>query len=259
MECNVCKSQVTSNMKFCKSCGNKLEIQTTDVTSKKVFILSEGEVEVKTYYCTTLEKPFAQGYICVTNKRVIYYAFGESSKLFEEVYIDKISGINSYYGMGRVTNYLKITGIATVVSLIFRQLSDGLSTLNILSSLSIVSVLSRLSILSILVALFFLYKYFFDKSIVYYFNVLSEASNSSGISMGLYGGDLTGQGAAISSSSTPTNQTHTMMKELGAMILDLKNLGDHAVDLWKEKSSIDKDIDNNSDKVIKNANKNKFM
>lgn len=250
MECSVCKSQVTPNMKFCKSCGNKLEIQTTDVTSKKVFTLSEGEVEVKTYYCTTLEKPFAQGYICVTNKRVIYYAFGESSKLFEEVYIDKISGINSYYGMGRVTSYLKISGIAIAASLIFRQLSDGLGILNVLSGLSIVSVL---------VALLFLYKYFFDKSIVYYFNVLSEASKSSGISIGLYGGELTGQGAAISSRSIPTNQTHTMMKELGAMILDLKNLGDHAVDLWKEKSSIDKDIDNNSDEVIEKANKNIFM
>lgn len=241
MECNVCKSQVTPNMKFCKSCGNKLEIQTTDITSKKVFTLSEGEVEVKTYYCTTLEKPFAQGYICVTNKRVIYYAFGESSKLFEEVYIDKISGINSYYGMGRVTRYLQISGISIVLSLIFRQISESLSTV------------------SILVSLFFLCKYFFDKSIVYYFNVLSEASKSAGISIGLYGEQLTGQGAAISSKSIPTNQTHIMMKELGAMILDLKNLGDHAVDLWKEKSSIDKDIDNNLDEVIEKANKNIFM
>ena len=241
MVCNVCKSEVKPNTKFCKSCGNKLEDQTTDVPSKKVFTLSEGEVEVKTYYCTTLEKPFAQGYICVTNKRVIYYAFGESSKLFEEVYIDKISGINSYYGMGRVTNYLKIAAISGILALIFRDLG------------------SRISILAALSTLFFLYKYFFDKSIVYYFNILSEASKSSGISIGLYGGDLTGQGAAISSVSIPTNQTHIMMKELGAMILDLKNLGDHAVNLWKEKSSINEDVDNNSDEFINNTKENIFM
>lgn len=224
MECKKCNTPLKQNTKFCQGCGTKVEQDLSSSNSKKIFELSKGETEVKTYYCTTLEDPFAQGYICVTNKRVIYYAFGESSKRFNELYIDKISGINSYYGMGRVTQYLK-NAITGVLAAIFFK-----------------TVLSDISILmwgSLLVSGFYIYKYFFDKSIIYYFDILSEASNSSGISIGLFGGNITGQGAAISTKAIPTQQTHVMMKELGAMILDLKNLGDHAVEMWKEESTME--------------------
>ena len=241
MECLACNAVLKQNDKFCQVCGEKVALNSSKAKSKakRIFELSKGEVEVKTYYCTTLEDPFAQGYICVTNKRLVYYAFGESSKQFNEVYIDKISGISSYYGTGRIPQYLS-NAYSSGFGLI------GCNAFKVDMSLTIMLVIGL-----IIRGLYNLYKYFYDKRVVYYFDILSEASSSPGISIGLYDASITGQGAAVSKNAVPTQQTHVMMRELGAMILDLKNLGDHAVEIWKEDTTT-KEQENKEDFIKEN-------
>lgn len=44
---------------------------------------------------------------------------------------------------------------------------------------------------------------------------------------------ITGQGAMFAEIANPTDETEAMMNELGAIVLDLKTLGDHAISKWK--------------------------
>lgn len=67
---------------------------------------AEGEATVRTYHCTSLSARMlrlrAEGYLTVTNKRVIFYAFGSSyggtSVFLSEVPIADVSGINAFKG-----------------------------------------------------------------------------------------------------------------------------------------------------------------
>jgi hypothetical protein len=67
---------------------------------------AEDEHAVRTYHCTTLFSRLlslkAEGYLTVTNKRVVFYALGSSyagkSVLQSEVPIADVSGISSYKG-----------------------------------------------------------------------------------------------------------------------------------------------------------------
>ena len=67
---------------------------------------AEGELTVRAYHCTTLASRLvnlkAQGYLTVTNKRVVFYARGSSyggeSVMHSEVPVADVSGINTYKG-----------------------------------------------------------------------------------------------------------------------------------------------------------------
>lgn len=67
---------------------------------------AEGETTVRSYHCTSLSSWLlslkAEGYLTVTNKRLVFYASGSSlggkSILHSEVPIADVSGINSYKG-----------------------------------------------------------------------------------------------------------------------------------------------------------------
>lgn len=75
---------------------------------------SEGETTVKAFHCTSLSSGIlrlkAEGYLTVTNMRVIFYAFGSSyggeSIMHSEVPIADVSGINTYKGTYFSINHL---------------------------------------------------------------------------------------------------------------------------------------------------------
>jgi hypothetical protein len=77
----------------------------------------------------------------------------------------------------------------------------------------------------------------FNKKTNYNLSIFSSGANGSPINIGdgLYGSKITGQGAAFSIIADPTSETERMMDEIGAIILDLKNLGDHAIKKWSNK------------------------
>ncbi|MBE7433097.1 MAG: zinc-ribbon domain-containing protein [Anaerolineales bacterium] len=67
---------------------------------------ADSELEVRTYHCTSFKSLLlslnAEGYLVVTNKRVVFHAFGTSfagkSILQSEVPIEDVSGISIYKG-----------------------------------------------------------------------------------------------------------------------------------------------------------------
>lgn len=84
---------------------------------------AEQETTVRTYHCTTLSSSLlqlkAEGYLTITNKRAVFYAFGKSyagkSILQSEVPIADISGINCYKGTYFSLKYLFVALVLSFV------------------------------------------------------------------------------------------------------------------------------------------------
>lgn len=83
---------------------------------------AEGEISVRTYHCTTLSSRLlnlkAQGYLVVTNKRVIFHAYGSSytgaSVLQSEIPVEDVSGITHYKG-----TIFSISHLLTALAVVF--------------------------------------------------------------------------------------------------------------------------------------------
>lgn len=102
---------------------------------------SDGEVVVRTYHCTHLSPIFAwvglktDGYLTVTNKRVVYFAEGSSmfgmegrSKLYKEVSIADVSNLS--LGKGTRFSFLRL-----LVGLIFGQIAGAVAVAMVLGVL----------------------------------------------------------------------------------------------------------------------------
>lgn len=84
---------------------------------------AEGETTARTYHCTTLRSRLlnlkAEGYLIVTNKRVVFHATGSSytgdSILQSEVPIEDVSGLTCYSGGYFSISHLLVAFFASIV------------------------------------------------------------------------------------------------------------------------------------------------
>lgn len=225
MKCLKCGNKLTAKMNFCEKCGSAVDLAEIYSRQKKSFNLSEKEVEVRTYHCTTLEKPKAEGYVTVTNKRVIYHGHGHSSFMHSEVHMDKITGVRNYFGLGYNKKKIMNGIILILISIwlfVLGQDFDG----------------SRVAgFITLIIAVILLLK---SKEVSYNFAIAAEGGNSSAVQIGYMANasELTGQGAGISINAAPTKETKEMMRELGAIILDFQSLGDQAIKKWAPEKEI---------------------
>ncbi len=112
---------------------------------------AEGEQRVKTYHCTSFRSKLlgiaSEGYLEVTNKRVVFQAMGGDSIIHSEVPIEDVSGISVFKG-----SYFSIMHLigALVLGLLLGSIASAVLG-------AIVSLVSRSNtILSWVVALGFL-------------------------------------------------------------------------------------------------------
>lgn len=107
---------------------------------------AEHEETVRTYHCTTLTSGLlrlrAEGYLTITNKRAVFYAFGNSfsgkSILQSEVPIADISGINCYKG-----TYFSLKRLFVVLALSFIIVNIVITISGLTVFTSFISLLSR--------------------------------------------------------------------------------------------------------------------
>ena len=186
-------------------------------TGAPKIVTAEGEIIVREYYCSELRRPKVSGYLIVTNKRIIFSGQSSNSRLSDEVPIDSAGTIQSYYG-----SYLRVGQMIAAIVLFFLSM-------NIINqgqeSYFGGGMLTFLGILMLFGSLFLGYLAFRK---AYYLSIYSSKAANSVISIG------TGSrsNAVLSISGDPTNQTDQMMRELGALILDLQQLGDKAISKW---------------------------
>ena len=93
----------------------------------------------------------------------------------------------------------------------------------------------------------------------YNISIYSKGASSSPISIGdrTFGVGLTGQGAAFTITAVPSVDTKVMIEELGALILDIKTLGNHAIDKWSNDEKIELKLNEDKNIELNNSNKNK--
>lgn len=235
--CKNCGGSYNPGEAFCGICGASLQdVQTgvrqaSNYSSSNNFVkLSENEVEIKTYHCTTLKKPNGEGYLTVTNKRVVFHGYGSSStgksKLVSEVPIETISGVRTYFGTG-------INIFALISAIIFGILSTYMAFSENFGVFSKYS--SKVSLIPFLI--FLALTVLFAKKCMqgsYDLSIFSSGAASSPISIGdgSFGSRLTGQGALMTLVATPAEDTIILMQEIGAIIMDFKVMGDHAIQKW---------------------------
>ena len=197
-----------------------------------VITLTENETPIKTYHCTSLKSLMmkCEGYITVTNKRIVLHAHSSSSTgnamLISEAPIETVSGITSYIGNG-------YSVWMAVLTFLF-----GLGTLSQLGSIFQGSDLNFQSLTFALVCGAITY-YLFNRMRANVFNLQVFTSGANGIPISLGGGlgiGITGQNISKALSAEPAQDSHLLIKELGALVLDLKSLGDMAIEKWQVNS-----------------------
>jgi hypothetical protein len=269
---------------------------------------ADNEIEVKSYHCTSFKSFLlnlkAEGYLVVTNKRVIFHASGMSisgkSILQSEVPIEDVSGLNLY--KGSYLSFMHILGafiFASVIMAIMNGLALGMVQVMYQNATDLQSIEVGTQILYWILALGFLGGSFvFKRTSIFrpafvaisasFFTLLGGASLltsfassflSSGqatgdyfilflgflvgiyalfcvfwyarrptmsLSVGSKGGSSTpiaisgisgfgilNTSASKALSAEPAEDAESLLKELGALIMDIQVLGDLGINQWQ--------------------------
>ena len=231
--CEECGNRLPENAKVCDMCGTFVKedySEKADTFRKMSFdnrnidysyskddelILAENEQIIKEYLCSNVKLGFfkANGYLTVTNKRLIFNGRATGSRISSEVNLNSVSGLDCYYGLN-----IKILFVILAVA------SVGYGIVGIKEHIMV-------PFIGLLVGAFFL---FFGVRKAFYLSIYSSEANESSISMGQGATTLFGRSAGITLNSKPTPDTDVMLNELGALVQDIKTLGDHAIAKWKE-------------------------
>jgi hypothetical protein len=218
---------------------------------------SKTEILVKSYRCAEMVFPRCAGYLAVTNKRVIFHglaleasvldkalsalqkALGAKragakceSRIVTEIDVSSVSGVSSYYG--HRTNLMML----------------ALGLLLIIVPVSVAAVMYRVTMMwgtdlvpfavSAVAALFLavlgITLLCFCRRSVFFLEIFSSQASGAPIAIGEGYGNLSGAKPLFALSGRPTEETDRMITELGAVISDLKEMGDKAVELWGERA-----------------------
>ena len=232
MFCMKCGAQLEENEKFCHVCGRaaggetaKEETLHGNISRKsgqtfrtERIKLSENEAVVKQYRCTTLRWPLVwrkcDGYLTVTNQRIVFEGSGIASRFTQETWIENVSGVHSFYGNN-----------VELLHLLFGFFA-------LFTGLSLLQAIPVVSFVLIAVGGFLLYSFVV---LLKCFRLTIFARNfvGSGISLGRTPASLIGNAALRLSFALPTADTEQMLDELGALIKDIQIMGESASEKGK--------------------------
>ncbi|MEL7627122.1 MAG: hypothetical protein AAGU15_09720 [Anaerolineaceae bacterium] len=275
---------------------------------RKIVEFSEGEFVIRSYQCSVQKAIFSQasdGYLQVTNKRVIYAnstkSGGSSNLLVSEVPIEDVGSISSY--IGKSLNIFFLLLFAIFMTLIASAASDVLpewmthwlfgfflmlpfiviwlmeknilnqdifervmnnlemdkekrrtirqpdATLrNILQIVFIIGLVlfivglmdgGGLYIFILPLAVFALaYLWVFSFQNEFGLSVSTRSASGSGLTIRLNNFlSLLGKNPSTPGKIVPTTDSYTVAKDLGALVLDLQQAGDLAVEKWSNRSA----------------------
>ncbi len=182
-------------------------------------VLADGEVVVKQYQCANVSG--AKGYMTVTNKRLMFNAYGGASRLSQEVTLSSVSGISSFYGVNFDFKKIIIAVVLGIMGLMMIFTSgDGLgSSISMIIGVILLGAAALIAFLGIKRA--------------FMISIYAKDVNLSPIVVGEGPTTLFGNKALYALEGTRTAETDKMINELGALVQDLQTLGDHAIDKWK--------------------------
>lgn len=249
MRCSKCGKEITGNDKFCMYCGAEIKqpqpvrtyqtqyqsqsqqsaAQQQYTTSTKyedpsMPSLADGEYKIISYLCSQLKFPKCEGRVTVTNKRLIFHGVGggfSDNRIVQEVGIQEVRGISSYYGLHIYWGKLIFGIIFTLIGLAaFATMSQSYGYSGYGSSSSDGSLLM---LLVLAVGVYFVVTAFRK---AYFLSVYTRAM-SAGIEIGNGANTLLGNSAVFSIVGAPNRETDKMMKELGAMVMEIQKYNEN--------------------------------
>lgn len=237
--CNNCGGPLYEGNKFCTQCGQTVtnaETKTSVENNEKVstasvntgtfqqdnietnlngLVLSENEKLVRQYHVASTRRPVANGFLTVTNKRVIFHADGLGlfkSRLTDEISLENISGLECYFGTN--FNFLLLI-IGVIIAFVGLRLlfEDG----------------SAFGLIMALIGAYLVYSSYRKsfKLLIY-----SKQCSPSPIAVGEGLRTIRGNTVVYALASQPTADAIRMLNELGALVNDLQTMGDKAIDKW---------------------------
>ncbi len=224
--CAQCGSRIPDSAKTCPTCGaavgsgddgRKVDTQgggQTSVSPVQDIVLADKEQVVRSYQCSKLRHPRCLGTLTVTNKRIIFQGRASSSRVTNEVVLDSVAGINSYYGLNVSGFGLFLALVLLILGIAFAEDTAG-------------STIAWAVFLDIVILAFSIRRTF--RLVIY-----SSKATGTPISIGEGARSVIGNGALFTLTAKPSADTDRMLSELGALIQDLQTLGDHAIGKWRQ-------------------------
>lgn len=242
MICPNCEAQLPDNAEFCNRCGIQLpkRASATAMPISGGVILGqsvtpcEGEVSIKSYQCTEFNSRVfglkAKGHLEVTNKRLLFQALGKgmsgSSVIHSEVAIGDVSEIKIYKGSSFNILFL-IVGIfvsiflAGLVKTIFTFAFDAGGVGNFLAFAAFAGLVY----------------WIYTNSRKEAFSLIINTKGGSGNVVAIAGLSPFGSGSSVASKALealPAKDSELVFKEIGAVVLDIQNMGENAIEKWKK-------------------------
>lgn len=230
MKCSNCGKEITGNDKFCMYCGaeikNTISQNQTQYTEPKhkdpsMPNLSDDEYEIASYLCSRLKFPKCEGRVTVTNKRLVFHGAGRSffnNRIVQEVEIQEVRGLSSYYGLNIYWGKLFFGILLTLMGIgMFSTMSQSYSYYGGSSSSD------PLMFLVLAVGIYLIVSAFRK---AYFLTVYTRAM-SAGIEIGNGANTLVGNSAAFAIVGEPNRETDKMMKELGALVMEIQKYGEN--------------------------------
>ena len=181
--------------------------------------MAEGEKLVRQYQCADIKMPRCQGFLKVTNKRIVFQAQSANSRIEKEVSLESVSGLDCYYGLNINVGLMAMALVMFFAAIFMFTSPYG----RYMSGYGVIFLLGAVA------------AGFFAVRKAFMLSIFSTAANGSPISIGQGAKTLAGNGAVFALASKPTMETDRMLNEIGALVHDLQAMGDHAVEKWENK------------------------
>ena len=204
-----------------------------------VLAKQNNERVVKSYQCTRWSFPKAEGHLTITTERIIFHGATKpaangtpANRIVQEAELKSISGLSSFYGTKINWLWLLIGALLTFGALLSTIASARLATNSFMPTSFRVGVgIGCLMLIAIIMGgVLIIALMGFGKA--FFLNIYSSQSAGTPISLG--NADRANH-VLLSLSGQPTFSTDFMMKELGALITDLKTDKEEAFRVWRPK------------------------
>jgi hypothetical protein len=217
-----------TGMEYAKAAGQiaqekavkaKAEMDKANARMDKCFVkMTDGEVIIRNYKVSRVLFPRMQGFLMVTNKRVILYGSAFRSRIYQETQIDAIGAIDSFYGFS--INWFMLIG-----GFILMMTQSAVTNSGFMRHAGAGSAFASFLLLVIGLALIIL---------AFHRSMIIRIASSKATGIGIYYGKFNTYGASsILLHGRAGEDTDRMMSELGAIILDLQQSGNIAIEKWK--------------------------
>lgn len=198
------------------------------------FILADGEQVIRRYACADLITGFlifkskVHGYLTVTNKRMLYEAEGSRSRISMEAPIDSIGGIKTTSGINFNIHRIIVGIILCLISFFCFYLSGQISRYSFDSRSGVQAAL--IGVVFIFFGVFLLFSCFRRS-----YSLVVNSNKVTGVAVSIGEGIQSrfGNAAIFALAAEPTEMTEQMQRELGALVQDIQQLGDRAIQKWK--------------------------